>query len=81
LEGCAGLAAAAAKPDLALQLFGASLRLREVYGFGPDQRGQATVNGWLESARNALGEEHSAAQVDTGRQMDLQHAIATAMEP
>ena len=79
LEGCAGLAAAIGRPELALGLFGACLRVRNDYGFGPNPHGRATVDRWLESARASLGEPQASAHVDAGRHMDLQHAVAAAL--
>jgi len=80
IEDYAGLAAAQARPELALRLAGFAAALREAIGAPLPPAEQARVDRMIAPAREALAGA-AGAEWDAGRALDLEQAIALALEP
>ncbi len=80
LDGFAGIAVGLGQPQRALRLAGASEALRESAGILLPPVWQAWVERLLEPARNTLDEEECAAAWAEGRAMNLERAVAFALD-
>jgi predicted ATPase/DNA-binding CsgD family transcriptional regulator len=80
LEGFAGLAAAQAQPLRAITLEGAAEGLRQAYGFAWRLDLRTRVEGWLPAARSAAGQAAAAKAERNGHAMNLESAIAYAID-
>jgi tetratricopeptide (TPR) repeat protein len=78
IEDYAGLAAAEAMPEKALQLAGFAAALRESIGAPLPPSEQARIDRMVAPARDALPESKAVAEWETGRALDLEGAIELA---
>ncbi|MGB7876367.1 MAG: tetratricopeptide repeat protein [Anaerolineales bacterium] len=78
-EDYGGLAAAEARPELALQLAGFAAALRESIGAPLPPAEQARVDRMLAPAREALPESLATANREVGRSLRLEQAIELAL--
>jgi len=79
LESLAILAGAQGQPERALGLAGAAVALREEIGAPLAPLKKAQLEAGLASAREALGQEASAAAWHQGREMTLEEMVAYAL--
>jgi non-specific serine/threonine protein kinase len=80
LEGFAGLAAAKAQPLRAITLERAVEGLRQAYGFAWRLDLRTRVEGWLPAALRAAGQAAAAKAARNGHAMNLESAIAYAID-
>jgi predicted ATPase/DNA-binding SARP family transcriptional activator len=80
LEGLAALAVAQAQSERAARLFGAEEGLREAMGAPLPPADRAEHDRSVAAVRTALGEEGFAAAWAEGQRMELEQAIACALE-
>ena len=80
LDGLAGLAAAQAQPVRALRLAGAAAAFRETLGKSHPRNLRDWIERKLAPARESLGAEAAAAAWAEGQAMDLERAMAYALE-
>ena len=80
LDGLAGLAAGQGQPEKALRLAGASEALRESAGIRLPPVWQARVERLLEPAREMLDETSCSVAWAEGRAMNLEQAVAFALD-
>lgn len=80
LEWLAVVAAAERRPARAARLFGAAHVLHETTGTSPDDVVRTIFDRAVVDVRAALGEEDWAAAWAAGRAMELEEAIAYALE-
>jgi predicted ATPase/class 3 adenylate cyclase len=78
-EDYAGLAAAEAKPQKALQLAAFAAALRESIGAPLPPSEQARVDRMIAPARDALPESAITAEWETGRSLELEQAVTLAL--
>jgi predicted ATPase len=79
IEDYAGLTAAEARPEKALQLAGFAAALRELIGAPLPPSEQARVERMIAPARSALSESARTAEWETGRALGLEQAIELAL--
>jgi tetratricopeptide (TPR) repeat protein len=79
IEDYAGLAAAEARPQKALQLAGFAASLRETIGAPLPPSEQARVNRMIAPARATLSESTVTAEWETGRSLGLEEAVQLAL--
>ena len=80
LESFACTAAARGEARRALTLAGVAAALREAINLRSTPADRAVVDGCLEGARRALGDEQSKQALANGRTLALERAIAYALE-
>jgi DNA-binding CsgD family transcriptional regulator len=80
LDGVAGLAAARARPEVALRLAGAAAGVRRAIGASHPRNLREWAERSLAPARRAVGEDDRAALWAEGQALSLEQALATAVD-
>ena len=79
LSGFAGLAARTGRPRLALRLVGAAEACQEAGDFATPGPIRANLKRWLAPSRTAVGSAAARGLLAEGRQMAMEHAVASAL--